>query len=177
MELGNTSVRLVNPAATSAPESPTSPSYGLKSGSLSPLRDFGSVRRSHRTHRRSRNDHSAGIRLSGPGRSHRFPDFHLGVLLVALNVNQFAQDFVLARFFIHLHHRSYASALGRFGRLGLIDRICRNGRGGERRRHQLCQRDPAGPLRRAGVSLAADRRWLRQSRAIWPIATCKSPRA
>src|SRR5580698_4166897 len=35
MELGNSSARLVNAAAPSAPEVPASPAYGLKSGALS----------------------------------------------------------------------------------------------------------------------------------------------
>ena len=91
MELGNTSVRLENPAAPSAPESPTSPSYGLKSASLSPLRDFGSVCGCNRTHRRPRNDHPAGVCLAGQGAAIAFLISTLGVLLVALNVNQFAR--------------------------------------------------------------------------------------
>ena len=91
MELGNTSVRLVNPAAPSAPESPASPSYGLKSGSLSPRPDFGSIRRCHRTHRRARDDHPAGFRAGWRGAAIAFLISTLGGLLVALNVNQFAR--------------------------------------------------------------------------------------
>jgi len=37
MELGNSSVRLVKPAAKSVQESPTQASYGLKSAALSPI--------------------------------------------------------------------------------------------------------------------------------------------
>src|ERR1700691_2734705 len=61
MERGNTSVRLENPAAPPAPDSPVSSSYGLKSGSLS------------------------------PGETLAKSVSTIGVLLVALNVNQFAR--------------------------------------------------------------------------------------
>jgi len=91
MELGNTSVRLVNPAAPSAPESPASTSYGLKSGSLSPSETLAqSVALIAPT--------GAPVMtiplvfgLAGQGVAIAFLISTLGVLLVALNVNQFAR--------------------------------------------------------------------------------------
>ena len=53
--------------------------------------DFGPIHRRDRTHRRAGNDHAAGLRFSGPGRAIAFLISTLGVLLVALNVNQFAR--------------------------------------------------------------------------------------
>lgn len=91
MELGNTSVRLVNPAAPSAPESPASTSYGLKSGSLSPSETLAqSVALIAPT--------GAPVMtiplvfgLAGQGVAIAFLISTVGVLLVALNVNQFAR--------------------------------------------------------------------------------------
>src|SRR5271163_1697434 len=91
MELGNTSVRLVNPAAPSAPESPTSDSYGLKTGSLSPVETLAqSVALIAPT--------GAPVMtiplvfgLAGQGAAIAFLISTIGVLLVALNVNQFAR--------------------------------------------------------------------------------------
>jgi amino acid transporter len=91
MELGNTSVRLVNPAASSAPESPASASYGLKSGSLSPSETLAqSVALIAPT--------GAPVMtiplvfgLAGQGVAIAFLISTVGVLLVALNVNQFAR--------------------------------------------------------------------------------------
>ena len=91
MELGNTSVRLVDPAAPSAPESPKSPSYGLKSATLSPSETLAQ---------------SVGLiaptgapvmtvplvfALAGQGCAIAFIISTISILLVALNVNQFAR--------------------------------------------------------------------------------------
>src|SRR3984957_19429411 len=91
MELGNTSVRLVKPAATSAPESPASNSYGLKSGSLSPSETLAqSVALIAPT--------GAPVMtiplvfgLAGQGVAIAFAISTITILLVALNVNQFAR--------------------------------------------------------------------------------------
>src|SRR5271154_6049874 len=91
MELGNTSVRLVNPAAPSAPESPLATSYGLKSASLSPSETLAqSVALIAPT--------GAPVMtiplvfgLAGQGAAVAFLISTIGVLLVALNVNQFAR--------------------------------------------------------------------------------------
>jgi amino acid transporter len=92
MELGNTSVRLANPAAPSAPESPKSnSSYGLKSATLSPSETLAQ---------------SVGLiaptgapvmtvplvfGLAGQGCAIAFIISTVSILLVALNVNQFAR--------------------------------------------------------------------------------------
>jgi amino acid transporter len=91
MELGNTSVRLVNPAAPSAPESPTSTSYGLKSASLSPSETLAqSVALIGPT-----GTPVMGIPLvfglAGQGVAIAFLISTITILLVALNVNQFAR--------------------------------------------------------------------------------------
>ncbi|HTW64522.1 MAG TPA: APC family permease [Bryobacteraceae bacterium] len=92
MELGNTSVRLVKSAAPSAPESPTpNSSYGLKSASLSPLETLAqSVALIAPT--------GAPVMtvplvfgMAGQGAAIAFLISTIGVLLVALNVNQFAR--------------------------------------------------------------------------------------
>ncbi|HUE22719.1 MAG TPA: APC family permease [Bryobacteraceae bacterium] len=91
MELGNTSVRLVNPAAPSAPESPTSTSYGLKSAALSPSETLAqSVALIAPT--------GAPVMtvplvfgLAGDGCALAFLISTITILLVALNVNQFAR--------------------------------------------------------------------------------------
>jgi amino acid transporter len=91
MELGNTSVRLVNPAAPSAPKSPTSTLYGLKSASLSRSETLAqSVALIAPT--------GAPVitiplvfGLAGQGVAIAFLISTIGVLLVALNVNQFAR--------------------------------------------------------------------------------------
>jgi amino acid transporter len=91
MELGNTSVRLVNPAAPSAPESPASTSYGLKSATLSASETLAqSVALIAPT--------GAPVMtvplvfgLAGQGAAVAFLISTVGVLLVALNVNQFAR--------------------------------------------------------------------------------------
>jgi amino acid transporter len=91
MELGNTSVRLVNPAATSAPESPTSKSYGLKSATLSRSETLAqSVALIAPT--------GAPVMtvplvfgLAGQGCAIAFVISTITILLVALNINQFAR--------------------------------------------------------------------------------------
>lgn len=91
MELGNTSARLVNPAAPSAPESPTSNSYGLKSAALSPSETLAqSVALIAPT--------GAPVMtvplvfgLAGEGCALAFLISTITILLVALNINQFAR--------------------------------------------------------------------------------------
>src|SRR5580700_762409 len=91
MELGNTSVRLVNPAAPSAPESPTFSSYGLKSAALSPSETLAqSVALIAPT--------GAPVMtvplvfgLAGEGCALAFLISTVAILLGALNVNQFAR--------------------------------------------------------------------------------------
>src|SRR5580700_773040 len=92
MEPGNISVRLANPAAQSAPEPPASTSYGLKSGSLSASETLAqSVALIAPT--------GAPVMtiplvfgLAGQGVAIAFLISTIGVLLVALNVNQFARS-------------------------------------------------------------------------------------
>src|SRR5215469_11687185 len=91
MELGNTSVRLVKTAASSAPQSPISGSYGLKSASLSPSETLAqSVALIAPT--------GAPVMtvplvfgLAGQGAAIAFLISTIGILLVALNINQFAK--------------------------------------------------------------------------------------
>ena len=91
MELGNPSERLVNPAAPSAPESPTSTSYGLKSAALSPSETLAqSVALIAPT--------GAPVMtvplvfgLAGQGCAVAYLISTITILLVALNVNQFAR--------------------------------------------------------------------------------------
>ena len=91
MELGNTSVRLVNPAATSAPESPVSPSYGLKTGSLSPLETLAQSVAVIAPTGAPVMTVPLVFALAGQGAAITFLISTVGVLLVALNVNQFAR--------------------------------------------------------------------------------------
>ena len=91
MELGNTPVRLVNPAAPSAPESPTSTSYGLKSSALSPIETLAqSVALIAPT--------AAPVMTvplvfgqAGQGCAIAFLISTITILLVAANINQFAR--------------------------------------------------------------------------------------
>jgi amino acid transporter len=91
MEAGNSSARLVKSTATSAPESPASPSYGLKSASLSPGETLAqSVALIAPT--------GAPVMtvplvfgLAGKGCVIAYFISTITVLLVALNVNQFAR--------------------------------------------------------------------------------------
>src|ERR1700733_3521465 len=91
MELGNTSVRLVNPAASSAPESPTSSSYGLKSASLSPLETLAQSVAVIAPTGAPAMTVPLVFALAGQGAAIAFLISTAGVLLVALNVNQFAR--------------------------------------------------------------------------------------
>lgn len=91
MELGNSSARLVNPAATSALESPTLPSYGLRTATLSRSETLAqSVALIAPT--------GAPVMtvplvfgLAGQGCAITFVISTITILLVALNVNQFAR--------------------------------------------------------------------------------------
>src|SRR5271170_2612469 len=91
MELGNTSVRLANPAAPSAPESPKSTSYGLKSGSLSPLQTLAQSIAVIAPTGAPVMTIPLVFGLAGTGCAVAFLISTIGVLLVALNVNQFAR--------------------------------------------------------------------------------------
>jgi amino acid transporter len=91
MELGNTSVRLVNPAATSAPESSISPSYGLKSASLSPSETLAQSVALIAPTGAPVMTVPLVFALAGEGTALAFVISTVGVLLVALNVNQFAR--------------------------------------------------------------------------------------
>src|SRR5277367_2365389 len=91
MELGNTSVRLVNPAATSAPEFPESPSYGLKSGSLSPAETLAQSIAVIAPTGAPVMTIPLVFGLAGQGCAIAFAISTLTVVLVALNVNQFAR--------------------------------------------------------------------------------------
>src|SRR3984885_3509688 len=91
MELGNTSVRLVNPAAPFAPESPSSSSYGLKSASLSPLETLAQSVAVIAPTGAPVMTIPLVFALAGQGAAIAFLISTIGVLLVALNVNQFAR--------------------------------------------------------------------------------------
>ena len=91
MELGNTSVRLVNPAAPSAPESPKSSSYGLKSASLSPSETLAQSIAVIAPTGAPVMTIPLVFALAGQGAAIVFLISTVGVLLVALNVNQFAR--------------------------------------------------------------------------------------
>jgi amino acid transporter len=91
MELGNTSVRLVNPAAPSAPKSPTSSSYGLKSASLSPSETLAQSVALIAPTGAPVMTVPLVFALAGQGAAIAFLISTVGVLLVALNVNQFAR--------------------------------------------------------------------------------------
>src|ERR1700733_1832977 len=91
MELGNTSVRLVNPAAPSAPESPTSSSYGLKSGTLSGSETLAQSIALIAPTGAPVMTVPLVFALAGQGAAIAFLISTIGVLLVALNINQFAR--------------------------------------------------------------------------------------
>ena len=91
MELGNSSVRLVNPAAPSAPQSPISASYGLKSASLSPLETLAQSVAVIAPTGAPVMTIPLVFALAGQGVAIAFLISTVGVLLVALNVNQFAR--------------------------------------------------------------------------------------
>src|SRR5271168_4922371 len=91
MELGNSSARLVNPAAPSAPESPAHPSYGLKSASLSPSETLAQSVALIAPTGAPVMTVPLVFALAGQGAAIAFLISTIGVLLVALNVNQFAR--------------------------------------------------------------------------------------
>src|SRR5277367_1863953 len=91
MELGNSSVRLENPAAPSAPESPASPSFGLKSASLSPGETLAQSVAVIAPTGAPVMTVPLVFALAGQGAAVAFLISTCGVLLVALNVNQFAR--------------------------------------------------------------------------------------
>jgi len=91
MELGNSSVRLVNLAAPSAPESPTPVSYGLKSGSLSPFQTLAQSIAVIAPTGAPVMTVPLVYALAGQGCAIAFLISTIGILLVALNINQFAR--------------------------------------------------------------------------------------
>src|SRR5579863_2262187 len=91
MELGNTSVRLVNPAASPAPESPKPPSYGLKSAALSASETLAQSIAVIAPTGAPVMTVPLVFGLAGEGCAIAFLISTFGVLLVALNVNQFAR--------------------------------------------------------------------------------------
>ncbi len=91
MELGNTSARLVNTAAASAPEVPTSPSYGLRAGSLSQVQTLAQSIAVIAPTGAPVMTIPLVFGLAGEGAAIAFLISTIGVLLVALNVNQFAR--------------------------------------------------------------------------------------
>ncbi len=91
MEPGNFSVRLANPAAQSSPESPASTSYGLKSGSLSPSETLAQSIALIAPTGAPVMTIPLVFGLAGQGVAIAFLISTIGVLLVALNVNQFAR--------------------------------------------------------------------------------------
>jgi amino acid transporter len=98
MELGNTSVRLVKPAAASAPEIPADPStgrndpsYGLKAGSLSPTETLAQSVALIAPTGAPVMTVPLVFALAGEGCAFAFLISTIGVLLVGLNINQFAR--------------------------------------------------------------------------------------
>jgi amino acid transporter len=91
MELGNNPVRLVKPAAPSAPQSPTSASYGLKSAALSPSETLAQSIALIAPTGAPVMTVPLVFGLAGQGCAVAFLISTLGVLLVALNINQFAR--------------------------------------------------------------------------------------
>jgi amino acid transporter len=91
MEPGNISVGLANAAAQSAPESPASTSYGLKSGSLSPSETLAQSIALIAPTGAPVMTIPLVFGLAGQGVAIAFVISTIGVLLVALNVNQFAR--------------------------------------------------------------------------------------
>lgn len=91
MELGNTSARLVNPAGLSAPKSPTPASYGLKTASLSPAETLAQSVAVIAPTGAPVMTIPLVFALAGQGAAIAFLISTVGVLLVALNVNQFAR--------------------------------------------------------------------------------------
>src|SRR5258706_15967684 len=91
MELGNSSERLGNTAAPSAPESPKSPSYGLKSGTLSPGEALAQSIALIAPTAAPVMTVPLVFGLAGQGCAVVYLIATITILLVALNVNQFAR--------------------------------------------------------------------------------------
>ncbi|HUA17681.1 MAG TPA: APC family permease [Bryobacteraceae bacterium] len=91
MELGNTSARLVKPAATSASESPSAQSYGLKAAALSPLETLAQSIALIAPTGAPVMTIPLVFGLAGQGVAIAYLIATMGILLVALNVNQFAR--------------------------------------------------------------------------------------
>src|SRR5450755_182008 len=91
MELGNPSVRLENPAAPPAPNLPTATSYGLKSATLSPSETLAQSIALIAPTGAPVMTVPLVFALAGQGAAVAFLISTIGVLLVALNVNQFAR--------------------------------------------------------------------------------------
>src|SRR5579863_7589981 len=91
MELGNTSVRLVNPAASPAPESPKPPSYGLKSAALSASETLAQSVAVIAPTGAPVMTIPLVFGLAGQGAAIAYLIATITILLVALNINQFAK--------------------------------------------------------------------------------------
>src|SRR5580704_5291190 len=91
MELGNSSVRLVKPAAKSAPESPTQASYGLKSAALSPIETLAQSVAVICPTGAPVMTVPLVFAMAGDGAAVAFLLSTIGIVLVALNINQFAR--------------------------------------------------------------------------------------
>src|SRR5271155_7421 len=91
MELGNSPVRLVKPAAPSAPESPTSKSYGLKSAALSPSETLAQSVAVIAPTGAPVMTIPLVFGLAGQGCALAMLISTITILLVALNINQFAK--------------------------------------------------------------------------------------
>jgi len=91
MELGNTSVRLVNPAAPSAPEVPIPPAYGLRSGALSGFQTLAQSLAVIAPTGAPVMTIPLVFLLAGDGAAMAFLISTVAVLLVGLNINQFAR--------------------------------------------------------------------------------------
>jgi amino acid transporter len=92
MELGNSSVRLVKPAAPSAPDSPTSISYGLKSAALSPSETLAQSVAVIAPTGAPVMTIPLVFGLAGQGCAVAYLISTVTILLVALNINQFARN-------------------------------------------------------------------------------------
>jgi len=91
MELGNSSVRLVKPASPSAPEFPTPASYGLKSGALSPSETLAQSVAVIAPAAAPVMTIPLVFALAGAGSAIAYLIATLTILLVGLNINQFAR--------------------------------------------------------------------------------------
>jgi hypothetical protein len=135
MELGNTSVRLENPAALSAPQSPTSQSYGLKSAALSPSETLAQSIALIAPTGAPVMTVPLVFGLAGEGCALAFLISTITILLVALNVNQFARISASPGSLYTYITDHHASALWRAGRMGSVDCLYRHGRGSQCRSH------------------------------------------